>query len=103
MSWTRYLFHDFWTATALNEMEDNLARHRFAVSRMRTNHKRREGDLEDEIGRLALMVHALTNACIKKGVLTKDEIAVMMHELDLQDGVQDGQLRGSKQPPQRDA
>jgi hypothetical protein len=101
MSWTRYLFHDFWTATALNEMEDNLARHRFAASRMRSKLKRREHDLEDEIGRLALMVHALTSACLKKGVLTKDEISIMMHEIDLQDGVQDGQLRLSKKPPPR--
>lgn len=106
MSWTRYLFHDFLTAREFNRMDEAAERRRRIGSAERTDIRRQCDDLEDDLGRMALLVHALTEACIRKGTVTREEIAAVAAEVDLLDGVQDGRLdpgalRGEDEPPKR--
>ena len=92
MSWTRYLFHDFFTAKELNRIDANAERRRRLASTERIGIRQRFTDTEDDVGRLALLVHALAEACVRKGVLTREEIAAMVAEVDLLDGAKDGKL-----------
>ncbi|HVR85398.1 MAG TPA: hypothetical protein VMU54_13870 [Planctomycetota bacterium] len=48
--------------------------------------------LEDDLGRVALLTRALMDAILKKGVLTQVELAEMMTKADLSDGTRDGKL-----------
>jgi len=48
--------------------------------------------LEDDLARALLLIHTLTQACIRKGVFTRAEIAQTAAEVDLLDGVADGKL-----------
>jgi len=52
----------------------------------------RVAQLEDDLGRVALLTRALMDAILKKGVLTQVEIAEMMTKADLSDGTRDGKL-----------
>lgn len=60
--------------------------------------------VEDDLGRVALIARALMDACLKKGLLTQIEIAEMMRKADASDGSEDGRLdlssfRAAKRPP----
>jgi hypothetical protein len=57
--------------------------------------------LEDDLGRVALLTRALMDAILKKGVLTQIELAEMMTKADLSDGERDGKLdlRSLRQRP----
>ncbi len=92
MSWTRYLCHDFFTAQELNRMEDRVRQMRSSSARSDTNLRNRIDELEDDIGRLSLLTHALAEACVRKGVFNREEIAAVADELDLLDGRADGRL-----------
>ena len=61
----------------------------------------RMAQLEDDLGRVALLTRALMDAILKKGVLTQVEIAEMMTKADLSDGERDGKLdlRSLRQRP----
>ena len=48
--------------------------------------------LEADLGRVALLTQALMDAILKKGVLSQIEIAEMMTQVDMSDGVRDGRL-----------
>ena len=48
--------------------------------------------LEDDLGRVALLTRALMDAILKKGVLTQVEVAEMMTKADMSDGERDGKL-----------
>lgn len=52
----------------------------------------RIAQLEDDLGRVALLTRALMDAILKKGVLTQVEIAEMMTKADMSDGTRDGKL-----------
>jgi len=52
----------------------------------------RVAQLEDDLGRVALLTRALLDAVLKKGLLTQVEIAEMMTKADRSDGVRDGRL-----------
>ncbi|NQT40389.1 MAG: hypothetical protein HQ581_23045 [Planctomycetes bacterium] len=52
----------------------------------------RVNQLEDDLGRVLLLVQALAETCIAKGVLDRKEIAQMAKKVDLADGVADGKL-----------
>ena len=92
MSWTRYLCHDFFTAQELNRMEDRVRRMRSSSARSDTNLRNRIDELEDDLGRLSLLTHALAEACVRKGIFNREEISSIADELDLLDGRADGRL-----------
>jgi len=52
----------------------------------------RVAQLEDDLGRVALLTRALMDAVLKKGLLSQVEIAEMMTKADLSDGERDGKL-----------
>ena len=49
-------------------------------------------NLEDDLGRVALLTRALIDAVLKKGLITQVELAEMMAREDLNDGERDGKL-----------
>jgi hypothetical protein len=61
----------------------------------------RMAQLEDDLGRVALLTRALMDAILKKGVLSQVDIAEMMTKADLLDGERDGKLdlRSLRQRP----
>ncbi len=63
--------------------------------------EQRVTQLEDDLGRVALLTRALMDAVLKKGVLTQVEIAEMMTKADMSDGERDGKLdlRSLRQRP----
>lgn len=48
--------------------------------------------LEDDLGRVALLTRALIDAVLKKGLLSQIELAEMMTKADMSDGTRDGKL-----------
>lgn len=52
----------------------------------------RIADLEQELGETALLLRALTELCLARGVLTAEELSARAEELDLLDGVADGRI-----------
>ena len=61
----------------------------------------RVAQLEDDLGRVALLTRALMDAVLKKGLLTQVEVAEMMTKADMSDGERDGKLdlRSLRQRP----
>lgn len=57
--------------------------------------QRRVGELEDEIGRLALVAETLLRVLEKKGAFSREEFRRLLTEVDREDGRVDG-----KRPPQ---
>jgi hypothetical protein len=74
-----------------------------AEGRMAEKLEKRVAQLEDDLGRVALLTRALMDAILKKGVLSQIEIAEMMTAADLSDGERDGKLdlRSLRQRPQK--
>jgi hypothetical protein len=102
MSWTRYLFHDFFTASELNRMDARFRRLRQARTvdvQSRGNMLDRIDELEDDLGRLTLFAQTLAEACVRNGLLTREQISTIAQELDLADGKQDGKLDPSVMRP----
>ena len=54
--------------------------------------RKRMEELEKGLGVVTLLAHSLAEACLRKGVLTQNEIAAVVNELDMADGVTDGRL-----------
>lgn len=52
----------------------------------------RVSNLEDDLGRVALLTQALIDAVLKKGLITQVELAAMMVKQDMADGERDGKL-----------
>ena len=59
--------------------------------------------LEEDLGRVALIARALMDAVMKKGLLSQVELAQAMNAADTADGTRDGKLDMSSfrmKPPQ---
>jgi hypothetical protein len=92
MSWTRYFLHDYFTAKELDRIDHNLRRLRSSRARSDSELRDRIDELEDDLARLTLLVHAMAETCVRKGLLSRKEISRMADELDLLDGCADGKL-----------
>ena len=103
MSWTRYMFHDFYTAKEFNRMDDRLRRMRMQSGASRANLLDRVDELEDDLCRMSLILHAVVEASVNKGVLTREEISDMVEQIDLLDGQADGKLDPAALDPSREA
>lgn len=92
MSWTRYLIHDFFTASEFNRIERDLKnkdrKKRAADRRLIAEVDR----LKEDLGRAYLMISALTELSLRKGLISDDELSQVMRDIDLSDGVEDGKL-----------
>ncbi len=78
-----------------------MNRRRRVASRSRVKINDRLEEFEDDLGRMALLCRALAEVCIRKGVLTHNDLAAMIGEMDMADGVQDGKLDPKKIRPSR--
>jgi hypothetical protein len=78
MGWTRYLMHDFWTAKELDRIDREMYTRRRTEQRGRIELRQRVEGLEDDLGCVALLARALAEACLQKGLLTRNEIAAMV-------------------------
>ncbi len=56
--------------------------------------------LEDDLARALLVIHTLTEACIQRGVFTRDELNQMAAQVQMWDGAADGKLDPSVIRPQ---
>ena len=92
MSLSRYFLHDFFTAREFNQLEQRERRRRDQQRRWRRADHQRIQVLEDQLARVAMLARGLADACLAKGVLTKQELAHFLLEADLADGVEDGGL-----------
>jgi uncharacterized membrane protein YebE (DUF533 family) len=92
MTWSRYFVHDYYTARELDRVDRQMRNLRRADStaRVQTNHNMEQ--LEDDLGRAYLMIAALTEACVRGGHISRDELAAIMDEIDLADGKRDGKV-----------
>jgi hypothetical protein len=92
VDWMRYLAPDWWQ----REKIDSIDRQLRAMRRSAPSANRVDAELDNlasDLGKAMLLVHALIETCVRKGVLTREEIAEIIRELDLRDGAADGQLR----------
>lgn len=51
--------------------------------------------LETDIGRVILKVHAISDVLLEKGLVTTDELSAKAHDLDMLDGHSDGKIHPS--------
>lgn len=95
MSWTRYLLHDFWTARALNELEEKLTSSRRNARRQvlaKAALSDRVRELEQDLEETVLLARALADVCMAKGLLDAKELGARIEHLDGLDGVVDGRI-----------
>ena len=92
MSWTRYLFGDFWTTREFDRIDADLRRRGWADRKARVALRELVKELEDDLGRVALLARSLVDACLAKGIVTRDELATLIAKADLGDGEADGKL-----------
>lgn len=92
MSLSRYFLHDFFTAREFNQLEERERRRRSRRRRQRLADQQRLEVLEDQLARVAMLARGLADACLAKGVFTREDLARFLIEADLADGVEDGGL-----------
>jgi hypothetical protein len=89
MTWERYVRSGWFNATELDRLDAR-------IDAMRRKHreegKRKFGDAQRELARVALVTRALAELMIAKGLITKDELLARIESVDLEDGVADGAL-----------
>jgi hypothetical protein len=71
------------------QVMDDLSRDQAALAK-RVGQGIRES--HERVDQLELMVKALVELVLAKGIATRDEMSVLMQQLDLLDGVEDGRL-----------
>lgn len=106
MSWTRYLLHDFWTAREFNRIEDETrTRSRWTQHRAQAikgdleSLRERVVELEDDLGRVTLLLRALADTCVTRGLLSKAELERVAQAIDASDGTADGKTTLDDTPP----
>ncbi|HYW79607.1 MAG TPA: hypothetical protein VE890_08520 [Thermoguttaceae bacterium] len=94
MSWTLNAIKKHITGEQCETFEECVSRlrHRDADAHTSENTAARVEQLEGDLARAVLLIHALTEACLERGVFTREEIAQAAAEIDLLDGVADGKL-----------
>jgi len=99
MSWTTNAIRKTLTGKQCETFEDCLRRMRDGSGNIDLGIADRVAQLEDDLARAVLLIHTLAEACIRKGVLTRDEIAEAARKVDLLDGTADGRLDPSAVRP----
>jgi hypothetical protein len=102
MGWKIRMGGDVWTWREFDALNARLERMRRSASATRIQANDRIADLEDDLARTTLLVHALAEVCVRKGLLTREEIAEIAEQIDLLDGQVDGKLDPATQRPPED-
>ena len=92
MSWLSNSLRKHLSGEQCETYEECLARMRHGSDQAPVSPAERVALLEDDLARAVLLVHTLVEACIRKGVFTREEIIQAARQIDLFDGVADGKL-----------
>jgi len=90
--WSMYSISKYFGDRHLESLDQKLKRYRERAKDARIQLVDRVSQLEDDLGRALLLIRALAETCVAKGVLSREEIAEMAKRVDLADGVADGKL-----------
>ena len=90
--WTMFSISKYFGTRHSELLDAKLKRYRAGTLDTRIQLADRVNQLEDDLGRALLFIQALTETCIAKGVLTREELAAMAEQVDLSDGVADGKV-----------
>ena len=90
--WTMFLISKYFSTRHSEMLDSKQKRFRAGSLGSRIHTEDRVNQLEDDLGRALLLLQALAETCIVKGVLTREELATMAEQVDLSDGVADGKL-----------
>ena len=104
--WMFYLAPEAWERYKLLDMHDDLKQSQRDANHSRARAADRVEALDENLSRALLLVHSLTEALVRKGLLTREEIAAVADQLDLLDGRADGKLApgsiaGTTKSPER--
>ncbi len=99
--WTMYSISKYFGDRHREAIDRRLKRFRERANDPRIQLVDRVSQLEDDLGRALLLIQALAETCIEKGVLSREEIAEMAKKVDLADGVADGKLDPQTVRPDR--
>lgn len=92
MSWLAKSIKSYLTGEEFESLEDRMTRLRGEANEIRANPVDRVQELEDDLARATLLIYVLCEACVQKGVITREEFETAVAEIDLFDGVADGRL-----------
>jgi hypothetical protein len=81
-------------------LDDHVARHKRLAAASRADLIDRVDELEADLARVCLLLKALTDLCIARGVCTAEQLAAAIDATDLLDGVADGKLDPSVMRPE---
>jgi hypothetical protein len=68
------------------QLEESLARMRSSETRLRRAHRLKLEEVEDQLARTTLLVHSLSELCLKKGLITSAELAAEISATGNEDG-----------------
>ena len=102
--WMFYLAPEAWERYKLLDMHDDLKQSQRDSNAARARAADNMETLEENLSRALLLVHSLTEALVRKGIMTREEIAAVADQLDMLDGRADGKLApgtvaGTVKPP----
>ena len=90
--WMFYLAPEAWERYKLLDMHDDLKQSQREASHARARATESVETLQENLSRALLLVHSLTEALVRKGLVTREEIAAVASQLDVLDGKADGML-----------
>jgi len=90
--WMFYLAPEAWERYKLLDMHDDLKQSQREASHARARATESVETLEENLSRALLLVHSLTEALVRKGLVTREEISAVASQLDMLDGKSDGKL-----------
>jgi hypothetical protein len=105
MGWIAELYSDLVAGPSTEEQQAfdrELARLRNAREGQHTVDDRVKL-LEDDLARMLLLLHAVTEAVVSKGVISQSDLETAGREIDLRDGKADGKLDPACERPEERA
>ena len=90
--WMFYLAPEAWERYKLLDIHDDLKQSQREAAHAKARATDSIEILEENLSRALLLVHSLTHALVRKGLVTREEIAAVAAQLDMLDGQADGKL-----------
>ena len=87
------------TTRDLKILEKRLGQKARASLKNQGSMNKRINELEDQLARITLLCRTLSDVVVRKGIVALDELVAIMDEIDLDDGVADGQVTPERKRP----
>ena len=87
------------TTRDLKILEKRLAEKSRSARKRRVNINKRIDELEEELARMTLLCRTLSDVIVEKGMIDLPELFERMNQIDLEDGVADGQVTPKRKRP----